>query len=283
MTQRIEFLKMSGSGNDFVMIDNRRGDFPKPLSRWAKKLCDRHEGVGAHGLLLLEKSAKADFRMVYFNADGSRASMCGNGARCMAWFAHHRNAAGTKSVFETDAGLVSAIVEDHVVEITMGEAKDYQTHNVRAAGRIWPVTFLNTGVPHAVVFVPRVDAIDIRNVGRALRVHKVFGPAGANVNFVQRVDRHTLKVRTYERGVEGETLACGTGVTASAVAACLKSSVQAPVRCQTAGGDILQVRFNLHPADPSKPATQLALRGPVRITFKGEIEGKEGRKRNKRE
>src|SRR3954471_5306940 len=115
----ISFLKMSGSGNDFVLVDNRRGQFPRPASAWAKRLCHRQEGVGADGLLLLEKSARADFRMVYFNADGSRASMCGNGARCIAWFAHDQKAAHANSRFETDAGLVEAAVKDHVVEITM--------------------------------------------------------------------------------------------------------------------------------------------------------------------
>src|SRR3954464_403273 len=115
--KKIKFLKMSGSGNDFVLVDNRRGTFPKPVSAWAKRLCYRQEGVGADGLLLLEKSKKADFRMAYFNADGSRAAMCGNGARCIAWFAQHVGAAGAASRFETDAGLVEATVHDHVAEI----------------------------------------------------------------------------------------------------------------------------------------------------------------------
>src|ERR1700733_10757617 len=140
MKKKIVFLKMSGSGNDFVMIDNRRGTFPKSVSAWAKRLCHRQEGVGADGLLLLEKSRTADFRMVYFNSDGSRASMCGNGARCMAWFAHEVGAAGVKSKFETDAGLVEATVRDHVAEITMGEAHDYRADLlIKAAGKVWPV------------------------------------------------------------------------------------------------------------------------------------------------
>jgi len=253
------------------MVDNRRGTFPKAVAVWARRLCDRHEGVGADGLLLLEKSRKADFRMVYYNADGSRASMCGNGARCMAWFAYHKGAARRSSKFETDAGLVTALVKDQIVEITSGEAKDYHADMlVKAAGRIWPVAFLNTGVPHAVVFVPRVDAVDLQKVGRELRYHRVFGPAGTNVNFAQRLDSHNLKVRTYERGVEGETLACGTGVTAAAVAAFLKGWVQGPVRCLTAGGDVLQVRFQVHPANKQRPATQLSLKGPVRVTFQGQ-------------
>lgn len=271
MKKKLNFLKMSGSGNDFVMIDNRRGGLSGSAAAWAKRLCHRQEGVGADGLLLLEKSKKADFRMVYFNADGSRASMCGNGARCMAWFAHEVGAARSSSTFETDAGLVQATVHDHVAQITMGEAHDYRSDLVvKAAGRSWPVVFLNTGVPHAVCFVPRVDAIDVITAGRALRFHKAFGPAGTNVNFVQRVDSRTLQVRTYERGVEGETLACGTGVIASAIAAQLKGWVHAPVRCRTAGGDTLEVNFQAQPLNAKRPATCVSLRGPVRVTFKGE-------------
>jgi diaminopimelate epimerase len=273
MKKKIAFLKMSGSGNDFVMIDNRRGVFPKSVASWAQRLCHRQEGIGADGLLLLEKSSKADFRMVYFNSDGSRASMCGNGARCMAWFAHHVGAAKTTSEFETDAGLVGAIVKDHVVEISMGEAHDYRSDLLlKAAGHVVPVFSLNTGVPHAVVFVPRVDSIDLPVLGRAIRTHKAFGKAGTNVNYVQRIDGHTLKVRTYERGVEGETLACGTGVIASAIAAGLRGWAQSPVRCQTAGGDTLEVRFQAQPGNSKTPATAISLRGPVRVTFKGETE-----------
>lgn len=271
--KKIFFVKMSGSGNDFVLIDNRRGTFPKPVSAWARRLCHRQEGVGADGLLLLEKSRKADFRMVYFNADGSRASMCGNGARCMAWFARERGVAGSASRFETDAGLVDAVVHGSAAEITLGEARDYRPHLLlRVPGGTYPVSFVNTGVPHAVCFVPRVDAVNLPVIGRRLRFHKAFGPAGSNVNFVQRLNSRTLKIRTYERGVEGETLACGTGVTACAIAAALKGWVRSPVRCVTAGGDTLEVRFQLNPADAQTPARRVSLRGPVRVTFRGQTE-----------
>jgi diaminopimelate epimerase len=270
MKKQLSFTKMSGSGNDFVIIDNRRGTFPRAVAAWAKKLCDRQEGVGADGLLLLEKSRTADFRMVYFNADGSRASMCGNGARCMAWFAHEIGAAGAASAFETDAGLVRARVQDHVAEITMGEARDFRPETLlKAAGRVYPVAYVNTGVPHAVVFVPRVETVDVERVGRDLRSHRAFGAPGTNVNFVQRLDNRVLKVRTYERGVEGETLACGTGVIASAIVAAMKGWSQLPVRCLTAGGDTLEVRFDLRPHDAKKPATEISLKGPVRVTFNG--------------
>lgn len=271
--KKISFLKMSGSGNDFVLVDNRKKNFPTAVSAAARKLCDRHEGVGGDGLLLLEKSVRADFRMVYYNADGSRASMCGNGARCMAWFAKHQRAAGSHSQFETDAGRVDAKIAGDVVEITMGEANDYRPQMVlRVPGGTFPVAFVNTGVPHAVCFVPRVDAVDVQAVGRQLRYHKAFGLKGANVNFVQRLNSRTLKVRTYERGVEGETLACGTGVCASAIASVLKGWTQAPVRCLTAGGDTLQVNFELDPANTRRPARTVSLRGPVRVTFQGQTE-----------
>jgi diaminopimelate epimerase len=272
MSKRIPFWKMSGSGNDFVLIDNRRGGFPKSVSSWARKLCHRQEGIGADGLLLMEKSHKADFRMVYFNADGSRASMCGNGARCMAWFAKDRGLEPRTFRFETDAGIVAASVHDHVAEITMGEARDYKPNLVvQTKDRTYAVSFINTGVPHAVCFVPRVDTVDVAQAGRQLRFHRIFGSAGTNVNFVQRVNAHTLKIRTYERGVEAETLACGTGVIASAIAAYLKGWVQLPVRCLTAGGDTLDVQFEVHPGDARRPATCVSLRGPVRLTFSGEI------------
>src|SRR4051812_26946010 len=176
MKKKINFLKMSGSGNDFVLVDNRRGQFPRPASAWAKRLCHRQEGVGADGLLLLEKSARADFRMVYFNADGSRASMCGNGARCIAWFARDIGAAPAKSRFETDAGIVEAKVTDQIAEITLGEARGFEPHRVlQAGGHTYPVSSVNTGVPHAICFVPRVDAVNLPQVGPRLRYHKAFG------------------------------------------------------------------------------------------------------------
>ena len=280
---------MSGSGNDFVVIDNRRHALRGPVSGWAKKLCHRQFGVGADGLLLLENDRgrpacrQAGFRMVYYNADGSRADMCGNGARCMAWFAHAHGAVGKSFRFSTDAYPVESVVRGNDVRVSLGDAQDYrEIPLLRLTPTLSPreraalqrvrrsIAFLNTGVPHAVVFVPDVGKIDILGLGRALRFHKAFAPKGANVNFVQKLGPHTLRVRTYERGVEGETLACGTGVTASAIAAALRGIVKLPVRCVVSGGDTLEVRFQMHPENKNRPATAITLTGPVRLTFKGD-------------
>jgi diaminopimelate epimerase len=268
----IPFWKMSGSGNDFVVIDNRRYLLRGPMGPWAKKLCHRQFGVGADGLLLLERDSKEAFRMVYYNADGSRAEMCGNGARCMAWFAHARRAVGKVFRFATDAYPVGAIVKNNMVQVSLADARDYRPEVVvRVEGKTYRPAFINTGVPHAVLFVRDADKACVGSLGRALRFHKVFGPKGTNVDFMQKLNGHTLRVRTYERGVEGETLACGTGVTASAIAAALRGIVKVPVRCVVTGGDTLEVRFQMDRKNQTRPAMAITLKGPVRLTFKGEF------------
>ncbi len=268
----IPFWKMSGSGNDFVVVDNRQKVIKGSLSAWARRLCHRQFGVGADGLLLLEPSHEAAFRMVYFNGDGSRATMCGNGARCMAWVAHEKGVAGNAFQFLTDAGLVGANVNGQTVEVTLSDAHSYKpVFPVRVGKKTYKVSFINTGVPHAVVHVADVDHVNVDEQGRLLRFHKVFGVGGTNVNFTQRLDEHTLKVRTYERGVEGETLACGTGVAASAITAALQGIVKPVVRALTAGGDKLTVRFDWPAGQASQAITHVRLKGPVALTFKGEF------------
>lgn len=271
--KKCRFYKMSGSGNDFVVIDNRRGHFPRTVSVWAKRLCHRQEGIGADGLLLLEHSQKADFRMVYFNSDGSRARMCGNGGRCMAWIAHHLGAVKKKSfIFESDAGLIGAWVDGTLACIQLSDAQNYRPNlSARALGKTYPLSYVDTGVPHAVCLVRRLADIDVRTVGQALRFHSLWGPQGANINFVERVSATRLKVRTYERGVEGETLACGTGVAACGIVMGLRGLVQTPVHCQVHGGDVLEVNFLAHPQTPKHPASAVTLKGPVRLTYEGEI------------
>ncbi len=279
MTKKISFWKMSGSGNDFVVIDNRKGAIQGNYGHWAKTLCHRQFGVGADGLLLLEKDKSLDFRMVYYNADGSRADMCGNGARCMAFFAHAHRAVPKAFTFRTDAYPVGARIQGRVVEVSLADAKDYKpVVNAKVGAKTYRPAFLNTGVPHAVLFVPKADKVFVSGLGQSLRFHKAFGPKGTNVNFVQKIGPNTLRVRTYERGVEGETLACGTGVTASAIAAALRGIVKPPVRCIVAGGDTLIVNFK-KPSEVRRRtshgrdvvATHISLKGPVRLTFKGEF------------
>ena len=271
MKNKYSFWKMSGSGNDFVVMDNRDKAFSSKPELIAK-ICDRHEGVGADGMLLLEQSKKASFRMAYFNSDGSRASMCGNGARCMAFFAKEQHVVRSHFSFETDAGIINAAIDENIVKIQLSDAHSYvPSMKVKVKGKTYPVAFLNTGVPHAVVFVKNIEKLDVRTLGREFRFHSAFGKAGTNVNFVQKLDHQTLRVRTYERGVEDETLACGTGVSASAIVSALKGLVSLPALCKTTGGDILEVNFERQESDASKPATQVTLCGPVRVTFKGEV------------
>jgi diaminopimelate epimerase len=268
----LPFWKMSGSGNDFVVIDNRRRRIRGDYGAWARRLCHRQFGAGADGLLLLEPDKREDFRMVYYNADGSRAEMCGNGARCMAYFAHTRGVVPRTFRFRTDAYPVGAAVNGQNVKVSLADARDYKPKvRVKVAGKVYRPAFINTGVPHAVLFVSNADKVFVNGLGPSLRFHKVFGPKGTNVDFVQKLGPNKLRVRTYERGVEGETLACGTGVTASAIAAALKGLIKAPVKCVVAGGDTLEVNFKMHRENHGRPATDITLKGPVRLTYKGEL------------
>lgn len=262
---------MTGGGNDFVLFDNRKETLPKDYSSLAKKVCDRKFSIGADGILVLERTEEAHFRMVYFNADGSRAAMCGNGARCISRFAYILELAPEKMKFITDAGPLSAEIQGDSVKLQMGtatqmrldfplELKEYkQLH----------ISFVNTGVPHVVLLVTDPDKTEVDGLGRLIRSHKQFAPEGTNVNFVRHKDEHTLVVRTYERGVEGETLACGTGVVASSLICAAKELVKSPVYCLTRGGEILKVYFTY-----TKGASfqDIYLEGPASLCFKGEVE-----------
>ncbi len=271
--KKINFFKMSGSGNDFVVVDNRRRVINAGASALAERLCHRQKGIGADGLLLLEHSERAQFRMIYFNSDGSRATMCGNGARCIAWVADRQGISRSKFDFETDAGIVQALVKKEIVQITMSDPYDYvPERSIQVGDKVVRVACVTMGVPHAVVFVPEAKNLDVARLGRLIRFHKTFSPKGTNVNFVQIVSRYHLIVRTYERGVEGETLACGTGVCASALVAALRGKADSKVRCKTTGGDALEVGFTLFSGNAQHPATQVTLKGPVRLSFSGQVE-----------
>lgn len=266
---KIQFTKMSGGGNDFVVIDNRAGALSHDLPVLAKKLCDRKRGIGADGLLVLASDPTLSFRMRYLNADGSSAAMCGNGARCIARFANLLGVAPNTMNFITDAGPVTAVVWQEGVEVTMmaptGFRKDL---SVKAAGKTWKADFISVGVPHAVITVPDIQKVNVEEAGRSIRFNRLFKPKGTNVNFVQIKNRKTLLVRTYERGVEGETLACGTGVTASAAVLGLRGKVSPPVTCHTAGGDALKIAYVLEAGKISG----VRLSGPTQIHFHGEVE-----------
>lgn len=269
----IKFTKISAAGNDFILIDNRRKAAPKDIAKFAKRVCDRKFSVGADGIILLEGSKKADFRMRYYNSDGSAASMCGNGGRSIARFAHMLGAAQKKMSFETDAGLVCAEILGSNIRLGLYEPKDLKLDfTLKVGNREFDASFINTGVPHTVIFVNDIEKADVFNLGRMVRSHRMFMPAGTNVNFVQKKDGRTLYVRTYERGVEDETLACGTGVTASAVIAGLKGIAAPPVSCITRGGDILKVSYTVNAGDFISPVSNVSLEGPAEVAFKGEIE-----------
>ncbi|MBI3292807.1 MAG: diaminopimelate epimerase [Elusimicrobia bacterium] len=273
--RKVTFTKMSGGGNDFVVIDNRRGQVGSDGTALARSLCARKWSVGADGLLLLDASRRADFRMRYYNADGSRAAMCGNGARCLARYASLVGAAPQRMTFETDAGLVRAAVHGKEVEIGLPDPTVEQANlTVRTGGRRWEGAWIQVGVPHFVVVVPQLDHLDVARWGRALRYHRRFAPAGTNVDFIQRVAPHRSQIRTYERGVEEETLACGTGAVASAIIAGLKGLVTPPVTCRTAGGEVLTVNYRLETGEGDSArasVTRVTLRGPTVITFRGEV------------
>jgi diaminopimelate epimerase len=271
----LSFVKMNGAGNDFVVLENLDGHLklsPKQIAH----LCDRHRGVGADGVLIVESPLRGgvDFRMRYYNSDGGEAEMCGNGARCFAKFSASlaSSVEPAQSVrFETQAGVIAAdLLADGTVQLAMSEPHSFQEPAfLTCNGKRCEVFFLNTGVPHTVVFVDDVEAVDVQQDGAALRYHEHFAPAGTNVNFVQAEAPGKLIVRTYERGVEGETLACGTGVTASALLHHTRTNSPSPVAVKVCGGDTLEVGFV---PQARGTFTDVMLRGPAEITFRGEIE-----------
>ena len=245
MKKKIPFSKLNGSGNDFLLVDNRDGvmdgaDFPE----FVRKVCDRKRSIGADGMIFLERDRSADFRWRFHNADGSVAEMCGNGGRCAARFAAKRGIAGNRMSFRTAAGIVRAEVSGRRVKLQMTPPRGLAVdRSLTLAGKRFSYSFLDTGVPHAVLFVPDVSRANVAGVGRGIRRHKAFAPRGTNVNFVQPVG-DTLLVRTYERGVEGETLACGTGAVASAILSAVRGVAAPPVTVRTSGGETLVVHFD---------------------------------------
>jgi diaminopimelate epimerase len=264
----IPFVKMSGAGNDFILIDHRQPLIaPEDMSAFAAAVCRRKFSVGADGLILLEPSEQADFCWQFFNADGSTAEMCGNGARCAARFAFMQGIAPEKMRFETLAGIIEAEISGSEVAVTMTEPVNLRLHQtVKVNNAPLELHSINTGVPHAVVFVDNIDETDVRGLGRVIRQHQSFAPAGTNVNFVQQRGS-AFKVRTYERGVEDETLACGTGAAASAVIAALLGQAAPPVEIITSGGDRLSISFA---ADNGK-VDSVSLKGPARMIYAGEL------------
>ena len=270
--KKIKFIKMAGAGNDFIMIDAKKGLNYKSLT---KKVCDRTNGIGADGLIVLDKSKKKqDYRMRIINADGSEAEMCGNGARCLAAYIVETKKPKKKLFsMETLAGEVLGEAKGEVANIRLSEPTDHKKDiKLKVNGRNLTVQYIDTGVPHAIIFVDDVENIDVKKIGEIIRYHTKFKPRGTNVNFVSFDKKDLVNARTYERGVEDETKACGTGSVACALIAYLQTHPDvtdkkgARMRVRTRGGEILQVTFDLIDGR----ITNVWLKGSAKFICKGE-------------
>ena len=266
-SKAIEFYKMSGSGNDFIIIDNRDlslnvGDLPT----FARLVCQRKISVGADGLLLIEPSKTVDFKWQFFNSDGSRGEMCGNGSRCIARYAYLKGIAPAKMSFETIAGIISAEVKNDMVKVKLTDPS-----SVQAIGKLifddcqFILDSVDTGVPHAVTFVDNLEKCTVFEWGRKIRHHDYFQPKGTNANFATVLDRHQIQVRTYERGVEDETLACGTGAVASVLAAASRGLVETPVDVIVQSGETLRIYYT----KKDGRFGEIYLEGTVKIVYHG--------------
>ena len=264
----IPFYKMSGSGNDFIIIDNRNNIIPTDdLSVFAARVCRRKLSVGADGLILVEPSLTADFKWNFFNSDGSVAEMCGNGARCTARFALLNDITGEEMAFETIAGLIRARVLNDRVKINMTDPYDLVLGcRVQVDLAVYNFDRINTGVPHVVIEVDDIEAVDVVGIGRQIRHHADFSPVGTNVNFIGQ-DGQQWIVRTYERGVEDETLACGTGIVAGALVLAARKSLSSPISLRSRSGSLLNVFFS----QTDNGLNEIYLEGDARIIYKGEL------------
>lgn len=254
----IPFHKYQGTGNDFVMVDNRSGLIDRNDKQYAKKLCDRKFGVGSDGLILIENHEEYDFEMVFFNPDGSQ-SMCGNGSRCAVKFAQHLGIIKEQTTFLSTDGVHTATINGEIVSLSM---QDVLPEKIKT----FPEHFtIDTGSPHYVIFASNINHKSVKDEGALIRYSDEFKEKGINVNFVEKLDKQKIAVRTYERGVEDETLSCGTGVTACAIAHVLHGGVS-PVQISTLGGDLI-VKFDLK----SGASTNVYLEGPAMKVYEGQI------------
>jgi diaminopimelate epimerase len=266
----LRFIKMNGAGNDFVLIDNRAQQIRLAREQVAR-LCHRQRGIGADGLVLLVPcaSGQAEWAWEFYNSDGSTANMCGNAARCSARFVQRLTGAKGRIRFETGAGVITTELHEERVTVTLTPPKDLRVcQELKLSVGLQQVHSVNTGVPHAVLFVLDADLAPVQQLGPEVRWHAQFAPQGANVNFVQVLGQDSIRVRTYERGVEGETLACGTGVTAAALISARIHRMVSPVKVRVQSGDVLEVRFR----QVSGRFAEVQLNGPAEFVFEGEIE-----------
>ncbi|NUN71136.1 MAG: diaminopimelate epimerase [Bacteroidetes bacterium] len=273
---KTSFVKMSGAGNDFVVVDNRDGRI-QDAPTFARKVCERRFGIGADGLLLLEPSENAAFTMKYYNADGSNAGMCGNGGRCLARFGYDLGITGG-SEFDFDAfghRYTSRRINEDKYELKMkdpfglvtGQRIDVQQGTVLG-------NYINTGTDHSVVFMDEnawlgsLETMDVHGIGRQMRYHSVYAPIGANINYIEQTGTNSIKIRTYERGVEDETLACGTGSVASAVLSAMKYKMKSPVAVMVRSGEVLEIGFD----QEAGIFRNVRLTGSAVMTFAGIID-----------
>lgn len=263
----LAFTKLSGAGNDFVAIDDRDGRLSAIDNHaLARTLCDRHRGIGADGILVITPSRIADVKMLYYNADGTDGGMCGNGGRCAAVYARMLGLPGSELTIEALDYVYRAAFTVHGVRLHMKDPVGIvRGIRVSAGGATYTLHAVNTGSPHVVTFVQDVSVPDVEGIGRALREHERFSPEGTNVNFVETIDTSALSMRTYERGVEAETLACGTGSVASAVIAHLEYGLRPPIRVRTHSGESLRVDFKI----VGPRITDVTLEGPAISVFSG--------------
>lgn len=258
--KKVKFYKYQGTGNDFVMIDNRDLSFPKQNIQLINNLCDRRFGIGADGLILLENDPNFDFKMVYYNADGNESTMCGNGGRCIVAFAKYLSIIDTQTTFIAVDGLHNATVLDNdIISLQMKDIDEVLIHD--------NYVFLNTGSPHHVTMVNDLQQLDVKQNGKTIRYSDLYGEAGSNVNFVSQISDNHFAIRTYERGVEDETLSCGTGATAVAIAmhAIYKTS-QNKINIDVQGG---QLAIAFHPSENGYE--NVFLEGPAQFVFEGNI------------
>ncbi len=269
MVENIKFMKLSGSGNDFIFVENFDNEFKEEsMPDFVKSVCRRGLSVGADGLMFIESSEKADFKWRFFNADGSEGEMCGNGGCCAIRFAKETGLIKKEGSFETMAGVLDASINGNRVKLKMTKPHSF-TQSTKIILRDEEVLLdsINTGVPHAILYTKKLDSVDVLNDGREIRRHSIYQPDGTNVDFVKVLDRNNITIRTYERGVEDETLACGTGAVASSLVAAARDLVESPVNVQVKSGESLVIHFEGSPEDTS----DVYMEGDTRLVYTGEM------------
>jgi len=275
---KIPFSKYQGTGNDFILIDDREGQFPNQNAEFIRSLCDRRFGIGADGLILLQRSSSADFKMRIFNSDGGEPGMCGNGLRCLIHFLKRLKIDKETCHIEVTGRIYFCRFQDEKIKICLGSPKIlYWDLAIAIENEPLRLFVLDTGVPHAVVFTEDLEKIDLMQIGRKLRFHPKLAPEGANVDFAKILPSKEIRMRTYERGVEGETLMCGTGAAAVAFAAFQIYRLSSPIKIQAPQNEHLE--FIVTPIQ--KGEHEIEMTGPAAIVFTGEIE--EGTCKTKKE